>query len=158
MAAQPPLPEPAAPRQDRYGDGFPDDDGFDSRGRPADEDYEDFEDFEDGDEFESEEFDEELPAGRRTSQPARSTGRAWLVMAVQLAFSVVGGAAVWLGFNYLWGKLPQAALGAAIVLIVGLVLIVRKLRKAEDLQTTVLAVLVGLVVTVSPAVLLLLAR
>jgi hypothetical protein len=42
--------------------------------------------------------------------------------------------------------------------IIGLVLIVRKIRKAEDLQTTLLAVLVGLIVTVSPAVLLLLGR
>jgi hypothetical protein len=160
MVAQPSPPDPAALRQDRYGDGFPDD-GFDSRGRPAGkdyQDYEDYEDYEDADEFEPEDFHEEPPAERRGSPSARSTGRAWLIMAIQLALSVVGGAAVWLGFNYLWGMLPQAALGAAVVVIVGLVLIVRKLRKAEDLQTTVLAVLVGLVVTVSPAVLLLLAR
>jgi hypothetical protein len=42
--------------------------------------------------------------------------------------------------------------------VVGLVWIVRKIRRAEDLQTTVLAVLVGLVVTVSPAALLLVSR
>ncbi|SDI67155.1 hypothetical protein SAMN05192558_10623 [Actinokineospora alba] len=85
-------------------------------------------------------------------------GREWAIMAGQLALGVVGGAAVWLAFNWLWGFLPAAALAAALAVIVGLVLIVRKIRKAEDLQTTVLAVLVGLVVTVSPAVLLLLGR
>ena len=56
------------------------------------------------------------------------------------------------------GFLPAAALAAAVVVIAVLVLIVRKIRRAEDLQTTVLAVLVGLVVTVSPAALLLLNR
>lgn len=88
----------------------------------------------------------------------RSPAREWLVMIAQLALGVIGGAAVWLGFNWLWGFLPQAALVVALVVIVGLVLIVRKIRRAEDLQTTVLAVLVGLVVTVSPAALLLLNR
>lgn len=88
----------------------------------------------------------------------RSPVREWLVMLAQLALGVIGGAAVWLGFNWLWGFLPAAALVAALVVIVAMVLIVRKIRRAEDLQTTVLAVLVGLVVTVSPAALLLLNR
>ena len=90
----------------------------------------------------------------RETSPARE----WLVMGGQLALGVLGGAAVWLGFNWLWGFLPQAALVVALAVIVALVLIVRKIRRAEDLQTTVLAVLVGLVVTVSPAALLLLNR
>jgi len=77
-------------------------------------------------------------------------------MSAQLAAGVVGGAGVWLVFNWLWGVLPAAALVVALAVIVGLVLIVRKIRRADDLQTTVLAVLVGLVVTVSPAALLLL--
>jgi hypothetical protein len=103
----------------------------------------------DRDDFDRDEFD---------ADGARSPGREWLVMAVQVALSVIGGAGVWLGFNWLWGKLPQAALGAAIVVIVGLVWIVRKIRRADDLQTTGLAVLVGLFVTVSPAALLLLSK
>ncbi|WP_026360429.1 hypothetical protein [Amycolatopsis nigrescens] len=87
-----------------------------------------------------------------------SPGKQWAAMAAQLAAGVVGGAAVWLGFNWLWGRIPAAALIGALVVIVGLVWIVRKIRRADDLQTTVLAVLVGLVVTVSPAALLLLSR
>ncbi|MBE1467011.1 hypothetical protein [Kibdelosporangium phytohabitans] len=82
----------------------------------------------------------------------------WLSMAGQLAIGVVGGAALWLGFNWLWGKLPAAALVVALVVIVGLVWVVRKIRRADDLQTTILTVLVGLVVTVSPAAMLLLAK
>ncbi|MGH9061669.1 MAG: hypothetical protein ACRDZY_19480, partial [Acidimicrobiales bacterium] len=60
--------------------------------------------------------------------------------------------------NWLWVNLAPAALVGALLVIVVLVWVVRKIRRAEDLQTTVLAVLVGLVVTVSPAALLLVAR
>lgn len=117
------------------------------------EEYPDYPDSDDLDEFEGDDYadDDELD-GRP------SPGREWLVMAGQVAISVIGGAAVWLGFNWLWGKLPQAALVAALAVIVGLVWMVRKIRRADDLQTTGLAVLVGLFVTVSPAALLLLSK
>lgn len=114
------------------------------------DDYEDDYDDQDEDvveEEEPEEFAEDA-----------SPGKQWLALAGQLALGVVGGAGVWLGFNWLWVNIPAAALVAALLVIVALVWIVRKIRKAEDLQTTVLAVLVGLVVTVSPAALLLVAR
>ena len=54
--------------------------------------------------------------------------------------------------------MPIAAIVAAVVVVIGLIVVVRKWRKAEDLQTTVLAILAGLVVTVSPAALLLVRR
>lgn len=107
----------------------------------------------------------EQPAPAYADEPAEvepeseaSPARQWLSMAGQLALGVIGGAAVWLGFNWLWGQIPAAALVVALAVIVGLVFIVRKIRRADDIQTMVLAVLVGLVVTVSPAALLLLAR
>lgn len=124
---------------------------FDDRGDFDDSDFD--EDFDpdprdrDNDDDDDDDVDEEVNAGRE-----------WAIMAGQLALAVIGGAVVWLGFNWLWGFLPAAALAASLAVIIGLVLIVRKIRKAEDLQTTVLAVLVGLVVTVTPAVLLLLGR
>jgi hypothetical protein len=101
--------------------------------------------------------------GASEPEPARqpdrmSPGREWLMIAVQVAVGALGGAAVWLGFSWLWGLMPVAAVAAAVIVVAGLVFVVRKLRRAEDLQTTVLAVLVGLVVTVSPAALLLLKR
>jgi hypothetical protein len=98
--------------------------------------------------------EEELEPDRVEASPAKQ----WLMLGAQLALGVVGGAAVWLGFNWLWVRLPAAALVAALLVVVALVWIVRKIRRAEDLQTTVLAVLVGLVVTVSPAALLLVSR
>ncbi|MEU4802291.1 hypothetical protein [Actinosynnema sp. NPDC023587] len=85
----------------------------------------------------------------------RSPGKEWLVMIGQLAIGVIGGAALWLGFSFLWRTLAPAALVVALAVTVGLVMVVRKIRRADDLQTTVLAVLVGLIVTVSPAAMLL---
>ncbi|MFI9813104.1 hypothetical protein [Saccharothrix variisporea] len=104
--------------------------------------------------------DEEEPAGLADvdadeEAADRSPGREWLVMIGQLAVGVLGGAALWLGFNFLWRTLAPAALVVALAVTVGLVLLVRRIRRADDLQTTVLAVLVGLIVTVSPAAMLL---
>ncbi|HEV2779471.1 MAG TPA: hypothetical protein VGX25_08725, partial [Actinophytocola sp.] len=151
--AMPPAP-PLGPEangdtqvQERYPDDYTDFDVEDELGPPGYQDYPEDEDA-DADEFAD---DDELAGDR-------SPAREWLIMAGQVAVSVVGGAAVWLGFNWLWGKFPQVALGAALAVIVGLVWIVRKIRRADDLQTTGLAVLVGLFVTVSPAALLLLSR
>jgi hypothetical protein len=66
---------------------------------------------------------------------------------------VVGGAALWLGFNWLWGKLPTAALVVALVVTVGMVWVVRKIRHQEDLWTTIITMLVSLVITMSPVLL-----
>ncbi|PXY32005.1 hypothetical protein [Prauserella muralis] len=140
--------------------GVLDDDPLGEGGRdpayddPYDESYGDYEaDDEDYGDYEDEPAEEAEYADEEAS-PAKQ----WLALAGQLALGVAGGAAVWLGFNWLWGQLPAAALVAALVATVGLVWIVRKVRRAEDLQTTVLALLVGLVVTVSPAALLLVSR
>lgn len=128
-------------------------------------DYDDGLEYLDGDLDELDEEEPELLSGRDlTEEPEEdesselSPGRQWLAVGAQLALGVVGGAAVWLLFNWLWNQLPAVALGAALIVTAGLVWIVRNIRKAEDMQSTVLAVLVGLVVTVSPAMLLLLSR
>lgn len=106
--------------------------------------------------------DDEEPAGLSEADElddadgaSRSPGKEWLVMIAQLAVGVLGGAALWLGFNWLWREAAVAALVVALAVTVGLVLLVRKIRRADDLQTTILAVLVGLIVTVSPAAMLL---
>ncbi|WP_447004641.1 hypothetical protein ACRAKI_34470 [Saccharothrix isguenensis] len=109
--------------------------------------------------FQRREFDDE-PAGladvEDDEEPVeRSAGKEWLVMIGQLAVGVLGGAALWLGFSFLWRTAAPAALVVALGVTVGLVMVVRKIRRADDLQTTVLAVLVGLIVTVSPAAMLL---
>ncbi|MFC4853065.1 hypothetical protein [Actinophytocola glycyrrhizae] len=137
-------PYPAADQDDRY-----DSAEYDVL---VDEDADDRDFDRDLDELADDDLDDLDDDDDRVRSPAKE----WAIMGGQLALGVIGGAGIWLGFNWLWGFMPQAALVAALAVIVGLVLIVRKIRRAEDLQTTFLAVLVGLVVTVSPAALLLL--
>lgn len=164
-------PRPSDPGDELESTGFYDpfaedeeeDEPAEDLGEFAEGEGQELEDYEYDGDAESEEAAEDTKDSKdakdtESAGKAQSPARQWLAMAIQLALGVVGGAAVWLAFNWLWGKLPAGALAGAIVVIAGLVWIVRKIRRAEDLQTTVLAVLVGLVVTVSPAALLLLSR
>lgn len=99
-----------------------------------------------------------------TASPLRQPAEAgsplweWAVMMSQIGIGVVGGAALWLSCEWLWQRIPVVALIVSLAMITGLVWVVRRVRRAEDLQTTVIAVLVGLFVTVSPAALLLVGR
>ncbi|UOX86776.1 hypothetical protein MUY14_34275 [Amycolatopsis sp. FBCC-B4732] len=147
-ASRAPIPDDLEPYEREFADGYPAD--------GPDFEQDDYA-YEQGEGYEDDEYDD---APEPAPEPAAvvSPGKAWLALAGQLAMGVVGGAAVWLGFNWLWVNIPAAALVAALLVVVALVWIVRKIRRAEDLQTTVLAVLVGLVVTVSPAALLLVGR
>jgi len=111
-----------------------------------DDEYDEYDDELDEDDEEDEDLDDESPA------------KEWLAMASQLTIGAIGGAALWLGFQWLWQSMPVAALVVALVVITALVWIVRRIRRSDDLQTIVVTVLVGLFVTVSPAALLLLDR
>lgn len=186
--ARPPQPPPPRnqgtqlinPNQLAGDDGYPEQD-FDQNGYPAANDFPPDEypqrggpavDDVDLDAFEEQRYDRDFHGGGRDLRredgpegaddlddvPPASTGREWLVTGAQVGVGAIAGAAVWLGFSWLWGLMPIAAIVAAVVVVIGLVLVVRKWRKAEDLQTTVLAILAGLVVTVSPAALLLVRR
>ena len=91
-------------------------------------------------------------------EPPRPTVREWAVVGVQLVLGALLGAVLWLAFSWLWRSQPLVALVLALAATTGLVFGVRAMRRSEDLKTTVLAVVVGLVVTVSPAAFVLLAR
>ncbi|MBA2323349.1 MAG: hypothetical protein H0V92_04785 [Pseudonocardiales bacterium] len=84
--------------------------------------------------------------------------KGWVGLIVQWVIGVIVGALLWVGFYYLWTHYPVIAPVAAFVATGGLVLLVRAIRRSDDLQTTMLAVLVGLIVTMTPAVLLLASR
>ena len=116
-----------------------------------------------GDPFES--FDDppagldDEPGRRRTSPDVgKSPGQAWAAVVAQWIAGAIGGAALWVGFRFLWRDLPVVALAAAALVTVGLVLVVRALMHNDDRRTTLFAVLVGLLLTVSPALLVLLGR
>jgi hypothetical protein len=163
---RPPLPQagPENTQAHPFVDDYDDDDGFapggvaTSAGQDPEESYP-------GAYTGREEYDDDLdgpPVSRvdtfadADDEPA--SAREWILMAGQVGAGALAGAAVWLAFSWLWGMLPVVAVVAALLVIVGLVLGVRRWRRADDLQTTVLAILAGLVVTVSPAALLLLRR
>src|SRR5690606_11284120 len=152
---------------DDYDDGYAEDDYAEDD--YAEDDYVDdgaYEDYDDADEqaddFAAVEDEEpELLSGRQQDVdevPEAAHAAQVSVVGVRLALGVVGCAAVWVLFTWLSTQPPVGALATARVATAGLVWIVRKIRKAEAMQTTLLAVLVGLVVTVSPAMLLLLSR
>ncbi len=138
-AAAPPAPPPLAPPADPGVNRRFDDDDVDDE---LDDEYDD-EEFDD----EDDDFDDE-----------ESPVKEWLVMIGQLAVGAIGGAGLWLGFQWLWRAMPLVSLGVALVVISALVWVVRRIRRSDDLQTTVVTVLVGLFVTVSPAALLLVSR
>ncbi len=134
----------------------------DSRGAGYDDygalgaDYSDYEDLD-------EEYDPELPAGMATQDYAddeddaesASSRREWFTFAGQAVIGLLLGGLVWVAFRWLWLAFAPAALVAALVVTGCLVLVARKVLRTEDLQSILLAVLVGLVCTVSPAALLL---
>ncbi|MFL6153675.1 MAG: hypothetical protein ACJ72B_14955, partial [Ornithinibacter sp.] len=106
--------------------------------------------------------DDEEPVRRRSAQTEEKEeaagGPAWAAVIAQWIAGAIGGAALWVGFRFLWRDLPVVALAAAVLVTVGLVVVVRALLRSSDLRTTLFAVLVGLLLTVSPAILVLLGR
>ncbi|WP_112275078.1 hypothetical protein [Lentzea terrae] len=156
MAAQTDLAMPPMESTAAHPGPYVDDDSQEYAAYRAEDDYlQDNEQDEDEDEGPAGLDDADEAKEEPEEEPARSPGKEWLIMIGQLAVGVLGGAALWLAFNFLWRSAPAAALVVALAVTVGLVLLVRKIRRADDLQTTVLAVLVGLIVTVSPAAMLL---
>jgi hypothetical protein len=99
-----------------------------------------------------------LPAEPKVRSAGSSAGQAWAAVVAQWIAGAIGGAALWVGFRFLWRDLPVVALAAAVLVTVGLVLVVRALMHNDDRRTTLFAVLVGLLLTVSPAILVLSAR
>ena len=136
-----------APTTSRETDGDRFDDELDPDEREHDVD--DLDD--DREDDEHDEFDEHE---ERTVRPAQ----AWAGVVAQWLAGAVAGAVLWVLFRYLWRGLPVVALAAAVLVTAGLVLLVRQLLHQADRRTTGFAVLVGLLLTASPAVLVLLGR
>ena len=87
-----------------------------------------------------------------------SGGPTWPAVIAQWIAGAVGGATLWVAFRYLWKSFPVVAVAAALAVTVGLVIIVRALLHNRDLRTTIFAVLVGVLLTASPAILVLIGR
>ena len=65
------------------------------------------------------------------------------------------GALLFKGFEKLWDMMPWVALVLAVLVILGLVATVRIMRKTDDMFSIVIAIVVGVFVTMGPLVFLL---
>ncbi|GAA4486757.1 hypothetical protein GCM10023094_43860 [Rhodococcus olei] len=92
------------------------------------------------------------PADEGEAAPATGAVRQWLVLAGQAVVAIVAGALLFKGFEKLWESLPWVALVLAVLVIAGLVAVVRILRQTEDLLSLLIAVIVGVFVTIGPLV------
>lgn len=96
--------------------------------------------------------------GRASAAAREAAAPAWAAVMGQWIAGALGGAVLWVLFRFLWRNLPVVALASAVVVTVGLVIVVRALLHNNDRRTTIFAVLVGLLLTVSPAILVLMGR
>ncbi|QII05100.1 hypothetical protein BH93_06645 [Rhodococcoides fascians A25f] len=95
------------------------------------------------------------PATRSSRRASAAKGkggavRQWLVLLGQAVVAIVVGALLFKGFEQLWDVLPWVALVLSVLVIVGLVAVVRILRRTDDLISIVIAIAVGVFVTLGP--------
>ncbi|AHH21802.1 putative membrane protein [Nocardia nova SH22a] len=79
----------------------------------------------------------------------------WLILGGQAVGAAVAGMLLFKGFEQIWDTMPFVALILAMVVILGLVALVRVLRRTDDILSTVIAVVVGIFVTLGPLAFLL---
>ncbi|MFB8278199.1 hypothetical protein [Nocardia colli] len=114
---------------------------------------------------ELDDFDEDEQTGRAAS-PRRSARKArkaeddanrrqWMILGGQSTGAAVAGMLLFKGFERMWEMLPWVALALAMIVILGLVALVRILRRTDDVLSTVIAVVVGVFVTLGPLAFLL---
>jgi len=93
-----------------------------------------------------------------TISPERSSGPSGLVAGLwivgQCVLAVAFGAGLFIAFDQLWQWNNVVALVLSVLVILGLVVGVRVVRKTEDIGSTLIAVAVGAMVTLGPLVLL----
>ncbi|WP_024794276.1 hypothetical protein [Tomitella biformata] len=80
----------------------------------------------------------------------KSPLRQWLALGAQAVVGVAVGAALFIGFERLWDSLPYVALVLALLVILAMVAVVRILRKTDDIVSILIAVVVGVIVTIGP--------
>ncbi|MFD3743821.1 hypothetical protein [Nocardia sp. NPDC058633] len=81
--------------------------------------------------------------------------RQWMILGAQSTGAAIAGMLLFKGFETMWETLPWVALALAMVVILGLVALVRILRRTDDIFSTVIAVVVGVFVTLGPLAFLL---
>lgn len=77
------------------------------------------------------------------------------VLLAELVAAIAVGAALWLGFRWLWVQAPVVAVVFALVVTGLSVIALRQVHRVRDMASMLLAARAGFVVTLSPAVLIL---
>lgn len=75
------------------------------------------------------------------------------VVVLQSIMAVIFGAGLFIAFDQLWRWNSIVALVLSVLVILGLVVAVRVVRKTEDIASTLIAVAVGALITWGPLVL-----
>ncbi|MFF7938925.1 hypothetical protein ACFZC5_04375 [Nocardia gamkensis] len=117
------------------------------------------------DEDDDDDLADEPRAVTRATAPRRSRAakkaeddenrRQWMILGGQSIGAAVAGMLLFKGFERMWEMLPWVALALAMIVILGLVALVRILRRTDDILSTVIAVVVGIFVTLGPLAFLL---
>jgi hypothetical protein len=110
------------------------------------------------DDDEAEETSGSRTRRRRAADEEAPATQSWGAVVAQWIIGAIGGALLWVAFRFLWRDLMVVAIFAAILVTAGLVYVVRNLLRTTDTRTTAFAVGVGLLLTVSPVLLILLGK
>ncbi|WP_226436541.1 hypothetical protein [Rhodococcus yananensis] len=81
--------------------------------------------------------------------------RQWALLIGESVGAIVAGGLLFKGFEKLWDMMPWVAFGLALVVIVGLVAVVRILRRTDDIMSQLIALAVGAFVAFGPLLFLL---
>ncbi|MET0455046.1 MAG: hypothetical protein ABW137_24670, partial [Mycobacterium sp.] len=98
--------------------------------------------------------DEHQGTEERREQRTGSAFLRGLAVVAQCILAVAFGAGLFMAFDQLWAWNPIVALVLSVLVIIGLVVGVRVVRKTEDIGSTLIAVAVGALVTLGPLALL----
>lgn len=87
--------------------------------------------------------------------PSGSGVRQWALLIGESVGAIVAGGLLFKGFERLWDMMPWVAFALALVVIVGLVAVVRILRRTDDITSQLIALAVGAFVAFGPLLFLL---
>ncbi|MCX5041791.1 YIP1 family protein [Aldersonia sp. NBC_00410] len=85
----------------------------------------------------------------------RDSIKQWLALAGEAAVALIVGGLLFKGFERLWDMMPWVALVLSVLVILGLVALVRVVRKTDDILSFVIAIVVGIFITIGPLAFLL---
>jgi len=98
--------------------------------------------------------DAATPTATRPREDRLTALRHGMVAVFQSVLAVIFGAGLFIAFDQLWRWNNIVALMLSVLVILGLVVAVRVVRKTEDIASTLIAVAVGAMVTLGPLALL----